>query len=109
MRRSLLKSKKLKNLIPKKILEGLIFESIVGSRLNETHDDKNSDFDIIGISLIKDINDALPYYKNLGYGDENTPVMDKYYKEAFSLPIYPLLSEEEQEYVIKTLFEVLNE
>ena len=50
-----------------------------------------------------------PYYKNLGYGDENTPVMDKYYKEAFSLPIYPLLSEEEQEYVIKTLFEVLNE
>ena len=48
-----------------------------------------------------------PYYKNLGYGDENTPVMDKYYKEAFSLPIYPLLSEEEQEYVIKTLFEVL--
>ena len=67
MRRSLLKSKKLKNLIPKKILEGLIFESIVGSRLNETHDDKNSDFDIIGISLIKDINDALPYYKNLDF------------------------------------------
>jgi len=49
-----------------------------------------------------------PYYKNLGYGDEDTPVMDKYYKECFSLPIYPKLSDSEQEYVIDSLFEVLN-
>ena len=48
-----------------------------------------------------------PYYKNLGYGNEDTPNMDRYYKECFSLPIYPLLSNEEQEYVIKNLFEVL--
>lgn len=48
-----------------------------------------------------------PYYKNLGYGDEITPNMDKYYEECFSLPIYPLLSNEEQKYVIKSLFEVL--
>jgi UDP-4-amino-4,6-dideoxy-N-acetyl-beta-L-altrosamine transaminase len=48
-----------------------------------------------------------PYYKNLGYGDEVTPVMDKYYNECFSLPCYPLLTNEEQEYVIKSLFEVL--
>lgn len=49
-----------------------------------------------------------PYYKSLGYGDENTPIMDKYYEECFSLPMYSSLSDEEQEYVIKTLFEVLN-
>ncbi|MDX4069401.1 UDP-4-amino-4,6-dideoxy-N-acetyl-beta-L-altrosamine transaminase [Aliarcobacter skirrowii] len=49
-----------------------------------------------------------PYYKSLGYGDENTLVMDKYYEECFSLPMYSSLSNEEQEYVIKTLFEVLN-
>jgi UDP-4-amino-4,6-dideoxy-N-acetyl-beta-L-altrosamine transaminase len=49
-----------------------------------------------------------PYYNKLGYGDENTPIMDKYYKECFSLPMYPLLTNKEQEYVIKTLFEVLN-
>ncbi len=49
-----------------------------------------------------------PYYVSLGYGDENTPVMDKYYAECFSLPIYPLLSDEEQDYVIKSLFEILN-
>lgn len=48
-----------------------------------------------------------PYYKFLGYGDEKTPVMDKYYKECFSLPIYPLLSEDEQKYVIKNLLKSL--
>jgi dTDP-4-amino-4,6-dideoxygalactose transaminase len=49
-----------------------------------------------------------PYYKSLGYGNENTPIMDKYYKECLSLPIYPLLTKEEQEYIIKSLFEILN-
>ena len=48
-----------------------------------------------------------PFYKNLGYGDEKTPIMDKFYKECFSLPMYPSLSFEEQDYVIKSLFEVL--
>ncbi len=48
-----------------------------------------------------------PYYKSLGYGNENTPFMDKYYKECFSLPIYPKLSDKEQKYVIKTLMDIL--
>jgi len=48
-----------------------------------------------------------PYYKTLGYGDEDIPNMDKYYEECFSLPMYPLLNNDEQEYVIKSLFEVL--
>ncbi|MCK9162400.1 MAG: UDP-4-amino-4,6-dideoxy-N-acetyl-beta-L-altrosamine transaminase [Arcobacteraceae bacterium] len=46
-----------------------------------------------------------PFYKNLGYGDEDTPIMDRYYEECFSLPLYPSLSDEEQNYVIKSLFE----
>jgi dTDP-4-amino-4,6-dideoxygalactose transaminase len=49
-----------------------------------------------------------PYYKSLGYGDEITPIMEKFYEECFSLPMYTSLRDEEQEYVIKTLFEVLN-
>ncbi|MCG3685631.1 UDP-4-amino-4,6-dideoxy-N-acetyl-beta-L-altrosamine transaminase [Aliarcobacter butzleri] len=49
-----------------------------------------------------------PLYKSLGYGSEKTPIMDRYYEECFSLPMYPLLSFEEQNYVIKSLFEVLN-
>ena len=48
-----------------------------------------------------------PYYVSLGYGEEKTPIMDKYYEECFSLPMYPALSDEEQNYVIKSLFEVL--
>lgn len=48
-----------------------------------------------------------PYYKSLGYGNELTPIMDKYSKECFSLPCYPLLTVEEQSYVIESLFEVL--
>jgi UDP-4-amino-4,6-dideoxy-N-acetyl-beta-L-altrosamine transaminase len=48
-----------------------------------------------------------PYYKNLGYGEENTPIMDNYYKEAISLPLYPTLSIEEQDYVISSILEVL--
>ena len=50
-----------------------------------------------------------PYYKSLGYGNENTPKMDKYYEECFSLPLYPLLSNDEQKYVINTLMEILND
>ena len=49
-----------------------------------------------------------PYYKNLGYGSEETPVMDTYFQEAMSLPCYPLLSVADQEYVIESLFEIIN-
>lgn len=49
-----------------------------------------------------------PYYKSLGYGNEDTPIMNRYYDECFSLPMYSSLNNEEQEYVIKTLFEILN-
>jgi dTDP-4-amino-4,6-dideoxygalactose transaminase len=48
-----------------------------------------------------------PYYQKLGYGSENLPKMYKYYEEAFSLPLYPALSEKEQDYVIEKLFEVV--
>ena len=33
-----------------------------------------------------------PFYKNLGYGNEDTPIMNKYYDECFSLPMYSSLS-----------------
>jgi len=49
-----------------------------------------------------------PYYKSLGYGDEDTPQMDEYYKSAISLPIYPNLKDIEQSYVISSILEILN-
>lgn len=61
----------------------------------------------IGIQLHYIPINKQPYYKSLGYGNETTPVMDKYYEECFSLPMYPLLSVNEQNYVIASLFEVL--
>ncbi|RXJ86219.1 UDP-4-amino-4,6-dideoxy-N-acetyl-beta-L-altrosamine transaminase [Arcobacter sp. CECT 8985] len=48
-----------------------------------------------------------PYYKQLGYGDEETPVMNNYYKKAISLPIFPKLSKEDQKYVLHNLIEIL--
>lgn len=62
----------------------------------------------IGIQLHYIPINKQPYYKSLGYGNEDTPIMNRYYNECFSLPMYSSLSNEEQEYVIKTLFEILN-
>ncbi|MAC83413.1 MAG: UDP-4-amino-4,6-dideoxy-N-acetyl-beta-L-altrosamine transaminase [Arcobacter sp.] len=63
----------------------------------------------IGIQLHYIPINKQPYYKSLGYGNESIPIMNKYYEECFSLPMYPLLSDEEQQYVIDTLFEILND
>lgn len=61
----------------------------------------------IGLQLHYILINKQPYYKSLGYGNEDTPIMNRYYDECFSLPMYSSLSNEEQEYVIKTLFEIL--
>jgi len=63
----------------------------------------------IGIQLHYIPINKQPYYRELGYGDEFTPVMDKYYEECFSLPLYPKISDEEQECVIKNLMKVLKQ
>jgi UDP-4-amino-4,6-dideoxy-L-N-acetyl-beta-L-altrosamine transaminase len=44
-----------------------------------------------------------PYYVSLGYGQEPTPRMDHFYQCAVSLPLYPMLTEEEQDKVIRTI------
>lgn len=41
-----------------------------------------------------------PYYQKLGYGKEYTPKMDKYYKSCLSIPIFPMLEKDKQNYVI---------
>jgi len=62
----------------------------------------------IGIQLHYIPINKQPYYRGLGYGEEMTPMMDSYYEQCFSLPMYPKMSDEEQNYVIKTFFEILN-
>ena len=62
----------------------------------------------IGLQLHYIPINTQPYYRSLGYGNEYIPMMNKYYKECFSLPMYPLLSDEEQKYTIAALKENLN-
>ena len=44
---------------------------------------------------------TLPYYKKIGYEDANLVNSENYYSKAISLPMYPTLSNEEQDFVIK--------
>ena len=44
-----------------------------------------------------------PYYKNQGWKEGDFPNAEKYYKHCISLPMYPTLSEEEQNYVIDSI------
>jgi dTDP-4-amino-4,6-dideoxygalactose transaminase len=48
-----------------------------------------------------------PYYRNL-YGVQDLPGVKGYYSRVLSLPIYPGLRFEQQEYVINSLVELLN-
>ena len=49
-----------------------------------------------------------PYYKQLGNKEGDQPVMEEYYKHCLSLPMYPTLTDEEQEYVIVKIKEFLS-
>lgn len=48
-----------------------------------------------------------PYYQNNGYRDTYCKNAENLYKNLISLPLYPSLKQEEQEYVIDTVKEVL--
>lgn len=48
---------------------------------------------------------TLPYYQQLGYKLGSLPNAENYYAHCLSIPIYPTLTDEEQEYVINTIFE----
>jgi len=48
-----------------------------------------------------------PYYAKLGFKQGNFPNAEKFYAGAISLPIFPTLQEDEQEYVIEKLQEAL--
>ncbi len=43
---------------------------------------------------------TLPYYKSLGWKNGDLPNAEQYYSRCISLPMYPTLSEQEQQYVI---------
>ncbi|MDB5255825.1 MAG: UDP-4-keto-6-deoxy-N-acetylglucosamine 4-aminotransferase [Chitinophagaceae bacterium] len=46
---------------------------------------------------------TMPYYKGLGYLKGSLPKVEKYYEHCLSIPMYPSLKREEQDYVIDTI------
>ncbi|WP_375560720.1 UDP-4-amino-4,6-dideoxy-N-acetyl-beta-L-altrosamine transaminase [Bernardetia sp. OM2101] len=51
----------------------------------------------------------MPYYQSLGYKKDDYPNAENYYESCLSIPMYPTLTEEEQNFVIeKTLYFLLN-
>ena len=48
---------------------------------------------------------TMPYYQALGNKKGDLPVVEEYYEHCLSLPMYPTLTDEEQEYVIDKIIE----
>lgn len=48
-----------------------------------------------------------PYYQAMGFRSGDFPASETYYARAISLPMYPLLTPENQDYVVKTIAELL--
>ncbi|WP_285416793.1 UDP-4-amino-4,6-dideoxy-N-acetyl-beta-L-altrosamine transaminase [Pseudomonas sp. efr-133-TYG-5] len=44
-----------------------------------------------------------PYYRDLGFAEGDFPEAERYYAEAISLPMFPLLSAEQQDHVVEQL------
>ena len=47
----------------------------------------------------------MPYYRNQGYKVGDMPIAENYYKGCLSLPMYPTLTDEEQDFVINEIFQ----
>ena len=45
----------------------------------------------------------MPYYRQFGWKEGDMPKAEKYYKHCISLPMYPTLTEQEQQFVIENI------
>uniref|UniRef100_UPI00404A9C2F UDP-4-amino-4, 6-dideoxy-N-acetyl-beta-L-altrosamine transaminase n=1 Tax=Flavobacterium sp. TaxID=239 RepID=UPI00404A9C2F len=45
----------------------------------------------------------MPYYKSLGWKENDMPYAEEYYKNCISIPMFPSLTDEEVEYVIEKI------
>ena len=50
----------------------------------------------------------MPYYRTFGWKENDLPAVEAYYSKCISLPMYPTLTVEEQEYVISKILEYYN-
>jgi UDP-4-amino-4,6-dideoxy-N-acetyl-beta-L-altrosamine transaminase len=45
----------------------------------------------------------MPYYRSFGWKENDLPLVEEYYSRCISLPMYPTLIDEEQEFVVSTI------
>jgi dTDP-4-amino-4,6-dideoxygalactose transaminase len=50
----------------------------------------------------------MPYYRDFGWKNGDMPIAENYYKHCISLPMYPTLTDLEQDYVIEKVLSFLN-
>lgn len=50
----------------------------------------------------------MPYYKELGFKKGDFPQAEAYYEKCLSLPMYPALTDEQQDFVIQEVLDFLN-
>lgn len=50
---------------------------------------------------------TMPYYKSLGWKEGDMPVAEDYYSKCLSLPMFPSLTDEEQDWVIEKVKEFI--
>ena len=50
-----------------------------------------------------------PYYQSMGFKWGDFPMAEEYYRTAISIPIYPMLTDESQNYVIQSLHQVIGQ
>jgi len=62
----------------------------------------------IGVNLHYIPVHTQPYYQKMGFNAGDYPEAEKYYAEAISLPMYPTMTEAQQDQVIAALREVLS-
>ncbi|MEZ7900476.1 MAG: UDP-4-amino-4,6-dideoxy-N-acetyl-beta-L-altrosamine transaminase [Flavobacteriales bacterium] len=97
----------------KKAFDGKVkFQSLPSNRTNAHHlfiieiDERKELYDYLHkAGILAQIHyvpvHTLPYYKNIGYGSAELTNAERYYSRCISLPMFPTLSYEEQDYVIK--------
>lgn len=47
----------------------------------------------------------MPYYRQFGWKEGDMPQAENYYKHCISLPMYPTLTDEEQQFIVSTIKE----
>lgn len=52
---------------------------------------------------------TMPYYKQLGWNNGDMPIAEDYYSKCLALPMYPSLTDEEQEFIISNVLSFIDQ